>query len=287
MIGVQDILQRFVTLRAVPKRRIVRRVVPNAGVRAWYDAQLTQLIIEMYLDFTRVIGGVYVAETAKIDAKPSAASTIATDAGITRLDAEMRGWGKRWVKKFDKLSLSMSKDFTTRAFGATQTNMKDAFKQAGFTVKFKPSRGSLEAYKAVASEQVNLIKSIPQKYLTDVQSAVWSSVRVGGDMRALSATLRKQYGVTVGRAALISRDQNAKATAVIENTRRQELGIDKAIWEHSNAGKEPRPSHLAMDGKVFDLKKGMWDPDEGEWVFPGQLINCRCGSRAIIEEFGE
>lgn len=279
-------------LHAVPKRKIVRRVTPNAGVRAWYDATLTNLISEMYLDLTQAIGSVYMAESVKIDAVPGRASTITEDAGISRLDREMRGWGKRWVKKFDKLSVQMSKDFTTRSFGATQTSMKDAFKAAGFTVKFKPSKASLDAYKKTAAEQVNLIKSIPQQYLTDVQSAVWASVRVGGDMRALSATLRKNYDVSVARAALISIDQNNKATAVIENTRRQELGIHKAIWEHSGAGKEPRPNHLGFDGKVFDLRKGMWDPDangkgKGAWIFPGQLIKCRCGSRAIIEEFGE
>lgn len=241
----------------------------------------------MYLDLTASIGGVYAAETAKIDAKPTPASTITEDAGITRLDAEMRGWGKRWTKKFDKLSLSMSKEFTNRAFGATQTSMKDAFKQAGFTVKFRASKGSLEAYKKTAAEQVNLIKSIPQKYLTDVQSAVWSSVRVGGDMGQLSRKLRKQYGLTIERAGFIASDQNAKATATIENTRRQELGINNAIWEHSHAGKVPRPSHLAMDGKVFDLRKGMWDPEVQEFILPGQLPRCRCGSRAIIEDFGE
>lgn len=277
---------------AVAKRKIVRRVLPNSGVRAWYDAQLTNLISEMYLDLTQAIGSVYTAESAKIDAKPTGASTITEDAGISRLDREMRGWGKRWVKKFDKLSVTMSKEFTTRSFGATQTSMKDAFKQAGFTVKFKPSKASLEAYKKVAAEQVNLIKSIPDQFKTDIQSAVWSSVRVGGDMRKLSETLRKNYDVTVKRAALISIDQNNKATAVIENTRRQELGIFKAIWEHSGAGKDPRPTHVAMEGKVFDLRKGMWDPDangkgKGAWIFPGELIKCRCGSRAIIEEFGE
>jgi uncharacterized protein with gpF-like domain len=54
---------------------------------------------------------------------------------------------------------------------------------------------------------------------------------------------------------------------------------------HSNAGKEPRPTHVAMNGKPYDLAKGMWDSDEKEWVHPGQLINCRCTMKPVIEGF--
>jgi hypothetical protein len=38
-----------------------------------------------------------------------------------------------------------------------------------------------------------------------------------------------------------------------------------------------------MDGKTYDVKKGMWDPTEKKYVLPGELINCRCFSRPVIE----
>ena len=54
---------------------------------------------------------------------------------------------------------------------------------------------------------------------------------------------------------------------------------------HSHAGKKPRPSHVRMNGKTYDVKQGMWDSAEGRYVFPGELINCRCTSRSVIPGF--
>jgi len=201
------------------------------------------------------------------------------------LRSALRRWGGLWVSKFDKLSLDLSKKFASKSFGMTQTQMRAALKEAGFTVAFKPTPASAAAYQAVVAEQVNLIKSIPQQYLKDVESKVWQSVMKGADMHALSADLRRTYGVTRDRAALIARDQNNKAKAIIERTRRQELGITHAIWQHSAGGKVPRATHVAMSGKSYPLAQGMWDSDEGAYVLPGELINCRCTSKAIVPAF--
>jgi uncharacterized protein with gpF-like domain len=167
--------------------------------------------------------------------------------------------------------------------------LKAALRDAGFTVSFKPTRRSLESYKLVVSENVGLIRNLQTSLYNKIQQDVWASVRAGGDMAKLSQKLHKSYGIEANRAALIARDQNNKAKATLESSRRQELGLKQAIWQHSGGGKEPRPVHLAWgrEGKVFDLDKGLFDPDEGEWVLPGQLINCRCTSRAVIPGFDD
>lgn len=206
---------------------------------------------------------------------------------VVNLDLTMKRWAKKWTLKFDKLATTVSKRFAARNFQATESAMTGALKKSGFTVAFKPTLASMNAYRAVVAENVGLIKNLPSQYVTNVQSAVWTSVNKGADMAALSQKLRENFDITAKRAALIAVDQNNKAKAVIENTRRQQLGIKKAIWQHSSAGKEPRPTHVEMEGVEFDLSKGMFDPDangkgKGEWIWPGQLINCRCTSRAII-----
>jgi 8-oxo-dGTP pyrophosphatase MutT (NUDIX family) len=211
---------------------------------------------------------------------------LAYDAApFSLLRKALEKWGGLWIKKLDRLSLSLSAAFASKSTRATQAAMMASFKKAGFTIAFKPTAGSAAAYEAVVAENVNLIKSIPQQYLKDVQSQVWASVMKGGDLAQLTKGIQQKYGIAFRRAALIARDQNSKAKAIMENVRRQELGITKAIWMHSHAGKEPRPSHVKMNGKPYALAKGMWDKDEGEYVWPGQLINCRCTSRAIIPGF--
>src|SRR5262249_3397822 len=157
---------------------------------------------------------------------------------------------------------------------ATDVGVKASFKAAGMTVRFKPTEGMKAAYDAAVGWNVGLIKSIPEEFLTDVQSAVWANVMRGGDLESLSDELHRTYEVAHRRAALIARDQNNKAKATFENQRRKELGIEEAIWQHSSAGKEPRPTHVAMNGKRYKLDEGMYDSNEGENVWPGQLINC-------------
>lgn len=217
---------------------------------------------------------------------PVLVSTLAMDAPprVTQVDRALKKWGDKWQRKFDKLSRDVSAKFAKRSFTATDTAMKAALRNAGFTVSFKPTKQSLAAYKLVVADNVGLIRNLQQSLYNKIQQDTWASVRAGGDMGALSAKLHKSYGIEANRAALIARDQNNKAKAVLESSRRQQLGLRKAIWQHSSAGKEPRPVHQAWgrEGKVFDLDKGLYDPDEGQWVLPGTLINCRCSSRAFI-----
>jgi len=139
--------------------------------------------------------------------------------------------------------------------------------------------------KASVEEQVKLISNIPQQYFTQVQGAVMRSVQTGRDLNQLSKDLQKRLKIEKKRAALIARDQNNKMTANFVRVRQQELGIKQAIWVHSLGGKVPRPSHKKNDGKPYDVEKGWYDPDEGEYIQPGMLINCRCVSRSIIPGF--
>lgn len=258
----------------------VRAIHPNEGVRQWYETELINAVARMAAQVSvRVIVAYGAGEPAEMahDAAPRNPSLIIRRA----LDK----WGRKWVRQFDELSADLSKKFAHKAFAVTQTQMKAAFRDAGFTVRFQPTPGSVSAYQAVAAEQVNLIRSIPAQYLKDVQSKVWASVMKGSDLHTLSADLRKTYDITAKRAALIARTSNAQAKAIIEKTRREELGITHAIWMHSAGGKVPRATHVAMDGKPYLISQGMWDSAEGAYVLPGELINCRCSSKAVIPAF--
>lgn len=257
------------------KLKIARAIHANEGVQAWYTEQLNSLLDAMGTSMAVHMLAAYCAAHIEVG--------FAQDAsGPTLLSRALKKWGGLWVKRFDKLSFDLARKFGDKNFHVTQTQMAAAFKDAGFTVKFKPTRASVQAYQSVVAEQVGLIKSIPQKYLADVQSNVYAAVMRGGDADELATSLKKTLGISHRRAANIARDQNRKAKAVIENTRRQELGIEEAIWMHSHGGVTPRPTHVAMNGKRYKLAKGMYDSDEGKFVWPGELINCRCTSRPII-----
>lgn len=259
-----------------PKPVLVRAIHANAGVHAWYRKKLQDLMRQMYDDIYDELRGVWKDE-------PPIAS-MAVDASRKNpsilLRRVLHKWGRNWIKSIDKLSLDLSAKFADKSFRATQQQLKSAFSESGFTVKFKPTRASLASYHAVRAENVGLIRNLPTQFYKRIEQDVWKSVREGASMSKLSLKLQESYGMEYRRAALISRDQNNKAKAVIESTRRQELGITIARWQHSGGGKEPRPEHVAFSGKLFELKKGAFL--EGKWVWPGTEINCRCTSSAII-----
>ncbi|KYF05143.1 phage head morphogenesis protein, partial [Salmonella enterica subsp. enterica serovar Typhimurium] len=75
------------------------------------------------------------------------------------------------------------------------------------------------------TENVNLIRSIPQQHLTQVETLVMQSVGRGRDLKTLTDELEKRYGITRRRAALIARDQNNKATSVMQSARQRSVGI--------------------------------------------------------------
>lgn len=286
------------------ERKIIRAVHPNSGVTAWFHHELVSLLQAAHADAVVLIGEAYpeapdvgiamdnVHEkcvSGIIGIPYERGWIIAMDAppSISKIDRALKKWGDRWRGRFDKLSVTVAKKFAGRAFSSTDVSLKAALKDAGFTVAFKPTPKSLESFKLVVADNVGLIRNLQASFYSKIQQDVWASVRAGGDMASLSTKLQRSYGIETERAALIARDQNAKAKAVIETTRRQELGIRKAIWQHSSAGKVPRPTHVAMNGKTFELEKGMYDEDEKEYVFPGQLINCRCTSRAIVAGYND
>lgn len=188
-----------------------------------------------------------------------------------------------WLDKLDGLAPTLAEQFVRHNAKHTERAFQAALKQAGFTVRFGMTQRSQEAFSGVVGANVGLIRSIGQEYLSKVESVVWQSVNAGYDMGKLAQELKKSHGISQRRAAFIARDQTNKAKAVIEKSRREELGITEAVWLHSHAGKEPRPSHVNANGKRFQVARGMYL--DGEWVQPGEMINCRCNSRAVIKGF--
>lgn len=192
----------------------------------------------------------------------------------------MRKLSRRWLRKFDLLAKKLAERFTSDVMKNSDASLSTALQQAGFTVPFKMTAEMNNALQATITENVNLISSIPQQYLTQVETLVMQSVSRGRDLGTLTNELQQRYGITRRRAAFIALDQNNKATSTMQSARQRALGIHRGRWRHSHAGKEPRPSHVKADGEAFDLDKGMFL--DGKWVMPGEEIGCRCTWESIL-----
>jgi SPP1 gp7 family putative phage head morphogenesis protein len=264
-----------VRIKPLPgKPRTLSAIHPNAGIEAEYRQALDREIAEMQADLVKELTASYSSN------EPRALAMDATPAQL--LNSLIQRLTKKWLSRFEKLGPKLGFEFADKAAGRTDAGLKAALKKAGLTVKFTMTPAQRDAVDAVKAENVGLIKSIASEHLTDVQGILMRSVSRGRDLGGMVKELEDRYAITRRRAALIARDQNNKATAVIVRARQRELGISEAIWMHSTAGKHPRPSHVRMNGKTYLVAEGMYDPDEKRNVLPGELVNCRCLSRAVI-----
>jgi SPP1 gp7 family putative phage head morphogenesis protein len=216
--------------------------------------------------------------TANYKASGAAVAMDASPAVVMR-DA-VRKLAKRWTKQFDGIAQKLAERFAGDTMKNSDVSLRNALDAAGLTVEFKMTAPMNNALQATIAENVGLIRSIPEKYFTEVEGMVMRSVARGRDLKTLTDELQNRYGITLRRAALIARDQNNKATSVMQVARQQSLGITEGIWRHSHAGKEPRQSHVKADGQKFDLSKGLYL--DGKWTMPGEEINCRCTWSPII-----
>lgn len=259
-------------LRAPTKRSITLPPIhPNEGLEAAYRKKIDALIEEMNKSIIYFVTAKYRSNTPEVaqDASPA-----------MELRELMRKLGNRWQKRFDDAAPELAKYFATHASMRVDGALKAILKKSGFAVEFKLTAQQNDVLQATIGEQVGLIKSIASQHLSEVEGLVMRSVSQGGDLKTLTDSLQDRYGVTRRRAAFIASDQNRKANATMTRVRQKSLGITQAKWIHSHAGKVPRPSHVAVDGDIYDIDKGMFL--DGVWTFPGREINCRCFSRSII-----
>jgi SPP1 gp7 family putative phage head morphogenesis protein len=219
--------------------------------------------------------------TAQYRKRPPRVAALAQDA--TPFDDMDQAWldvAERWQRNFDESAPRIAEVYASSMFKATDTAFKMALKDAGWSVAFKMTPAMRDAFSATVGENVGLIKSIPEQYLQQVQGVVARAYTTGRDLETMVRELRELYPKATNRAVLIARDQSNKANAVVTNTRMMELGITEAIWMHSSGGKEPRPDHVAANGKKYKIAEGCLI--SGEYILPGQKINCRCTSRAVL-----
>lgn len=202
------------------------------------------------------------------------------DTPTERLQKAMANLAELWERRFTFLARSVANRFAEESLRGSDFQFKTALARSGFTVQFQLTPAMKNNIQAIVAENVSLIKSIPRQYHTNIESIVMQSVTRGRDTAYLFRELKHQYGVTDRRAKLIAYDQNNKATSALTQTRQTDLGITRGIWMHSHAGRKPRPSHLASDGKEFDISKGLFL--DGKWTMPGELINCRCTWKPIL-----
>jgi SPP1 gp7 family putative phage head morphogenesis protein len=138
----------------------------------------------------------------------------------------------------------------------------------------KPAAAQLANFRQA---NVELIKSIDQRYLNEVNGIVQRGLQAGTRPETLAREIDKRYQVGLSRATLIARDQLGKLAGQLDRIRQTDLGIKRYIWRTSK-DERVRDEHAEREGQTFS-----WDdPPEGE--HPGEAVQCRCVASPAIED---
>ena len=263
--------------------RALRPVRPPVAIEREYHKKLKALLQEM----DRSLYWWLRAEYRK--AEPE----IVGDSAMTDLRTKLKKLVREWMKKFSDKAKEIATWFASKVQGFTTNNLQQQMQRSklnklGFDLKFTyHSQKERAVFSSIVEQNVNLIKSIASEHLTQVQGIVLRGIETGHDLSRMTEDLQSSFGVSERRAAMIARDQTAKASNNLSRQRLMDYGVTKGKWMHTSSGKTYRDSHVEMDGEIYDIEQGCYDDDYGDYVQPGELVNCHCVCIPVIDFSGK
>lgn len=226
-------------------------------------------------------------EVLSLFKEPEAKEFFALDANIA---VQARQSMNLLSAKFQRLFNSHSEKAARQMLGEVDEQSKAAlrasFKKLTGEITLKVSdmpQGMRTLFDASISENVDLIKSIPEQYLNRIKGAVNRSITGTGGIGPLIQEIKKSGDMTERRARNVALDQTRKAYQTVNIERVKAAGVKKGIWVHTGGTKEPRPRHKAYNGKEFILADGAPVGDKGQNVQAGEEINCRCTFIPVVD----
>jgi uncharacterized protein with gpF-like domain len=253
---------------------------PNAGIRQRYQRQLLTLIDDMNVSI------LYWVKAQYRDSPP----ILAMDAKLTPsqdMQKRFQELAKKWKKRWEDAAPKIAESYLKNSYKYTNSSMMAALRESGISVRFEMTPAVRDKLNAKLTENVALIKSIPEQYLSQVEGSVMRAYSSGFNLQKMIAEIVTHTGVTQRRAANIAFDQTNKAHTVIAQARSLELGFTEAEWIHSGGGRHPRAPHMAAgrERRRYQISEGCPiknEKGEIEYIQPGEKPFCRCVFRVVI-----
>lgn len=199
-----------------------------------------------------------------------------------------------------KISIELSKflkqlvktaNFTKKI---TQKNVEKSLKKIIKVPETLNSKVIKDELRMWVSQNVRLIKTIPEKMLAQVEDLVYKAARTEVSYKQLSKELQEFFSISKKRADIIARDQINKLNGNLIRAEHLELGIKEYIWSTAKDGRV-RESHRVLDGKICSWNDNSIykNNEEGKILkrssikgtisYPSEEVLCRCDARAVFK----
>jgi hypothetical protein len=146
------------------------------------------------------------------------------------------------------------------------------------------SDNALKILPDLIKDNVNLITKLNIEDISRISDTIYNGLMNGENFNQLRDVLKATQGFTDKRANTVAQDQTNKITQLIQIENAKAVGVKKAVWVHIAGKYTSRASHIKMNGQEFDISKGCYDEFEKKYIFPAQLINCRCEMQMIFDD---
>ena len=202
------------------------------------------------------------------------------DSWFTSISTALETLKTRWTgENIDRITQQIGTAFVRDANRVNATRSASAF---GINILVDLT----EYLEASVYDNVQLIRTIPEQYMKNVESIVMNNVRSGGRWSAVQKQLVEQFGITDRRARVIARDQTAKINGQLNAKRQVAAGYEYFEWDDSGDSRV-RKQHRAHAEKITEYGKGVyrWDNppigENGVPVIPGTEFQCFPGDSQL------
>lgn len=281
----EDILKSQLEQISAEQAAKAKPIEPAKAVGVSYNAELQRLVASIKKDIDALLKAQikeltpqYTADSVRVEFKDGWYDVIA---------GTLKAIREKWTgERFEAWARGVANSFVRAADLNNAQKAQNQYKGFGVDV-FTGNETINEYLKASAGDNARLIKSIPEQYLTQVESIVTTNMRAGNRPSAIIQLLIDQFGVTKRRAKMISRDQTAKINSNLAQKRMRSAGITHFKWQTSS-DERVRDRHSVLANRVTKYGKGIYsweelpDSDKGVPIAPGEDYQCRCVAVPVL-----
>lgn len=284
MLDTKKLLQQQLAA-STKTRKTPAPVTQSFATGQTYSIALRRLVREIRKDINERLTPLLAMLAPQYQAD---AAIFTTDAYLTQIANALAAIRARWSSPEAQIAAwRIARQFVRTADDVNRRKFDKTMNNIGVNV-FADNPTLVEFLETAAFDNARLIKSIPDQYLTQVESIVMTNVRAGNRSSAITKLLSKQFGITDRRAKFIARDQTAKINGELVKKRQVAVGFEYFQWVTSD-DERVRDRHDELADKVTAYGRGVyrWDnlpiSDDGTPIFPGQDYGCRCNARPVSQ----
>lgn len=211
-------------------------------------------------------------------------------------DAQIGNYAKifnKLVKQFERsinqqFSSKRIQDYIKKLYKRTDKMNDKAFYHAvqskvGVDAKSIIGTDGLNSFvNAKSLETIGQVVKLKNDMLQNLSQNTLRLMSAGKNLETLYEEVTNTKQKNLNKSELVSRNELKAFNTQLNNKRASNLGIQKAVW-NTVGDERSRPCHVKRDGLEFDIEKGLYHSCDGEWLKPGEEINCRCFATYVVE----